>query len=119
MIFFYKLFYTRDKFPFFIVRIPHLKRNIPSTILYDSIFLKFLRIARFTLKLEYFLPRASKLCSPMLWANQSCVNKQILKGFQRYPDVLKNMAKIITNFFKNLKIITLQNNYGQIIIFCL
>ena len=111
MIFFYKLFYARDKFPFFIVRIPHLKRNIPSTVLYDSIFLKFLRIARFTLKLEHFLP--------MLWANQSFVSKQILKGFQRYPDVLKNMAKIITNFFKNLKIITLQNNYGQIIISCL
>ena len=37
-IFVYKLFNKRDKFPFFIVRMPHFEKNIRSTIFYGSIF---------------------------------------------------------------------------------
>ena len=74
---------------------PHFESNIPSTIFYGSIFSEFLHIARCTLKLEHFLPRALELCSRMLsqGSNQSYMNKQILKGFQRYPDVLKKYGK--------------------------
>ena len=37
-IFVYNLFDKIDKFPFFIVRMPHLSSNIPSSIFYGSIF---------------------------------------------------------------------------------
>ena len=103
-IFFYALFVKLDIFPFFIVRMPLFYRNIPSIIFYSSKFSEFLRIARCTLKLEHFLPRASELYSRMLLqqANQSFNNKQILKGFQRYhPNVLKIWQKFVTDSFKN------------------
>ena len=63
---------------------PHFESNIPSTILYGSIFLEFLRICRCKLKLEDFLRRALELYLRMLLqgANQSCINKQMLKSFQ-------------------------------------
>ena len=44
-IFLYKVFDNRDKFSFFIVRIPYLPNNIPSLIFYGSIFSECLRIA--------------------------------------------------------------------------
>ena len=62
----YKLFDKRDRFPLFIVPIPHFGSNIPSTRFYGSVFSYFLRIARCTLKLEHFLPSASELYSRML-----------------------------------------------------
>ena len=91
-IFVCKLFNEGDKFPFFIVHMPHFESNIPSTIFYGSIFSKFLRIARCTLKLEHFLPRASELYLRMLsqGENQSCINKQILK-FSQTPSRTKNI----------------------------
>ena len=104
-IFVCKLFNKGDKFPFFIVHMPHFESNIPSTIFYGSIFSKFLRIARCTLKLKHFLPRASELYLRMLsqGANQSCINKQILKGSQRYPDVLKKYGKNYNELLQELK----------------
>ena len=109
-----------DKFPFFIVRMPHLESNFPSTIFYGSIFSEFIRIARCTLKLEHFLPRASELYSRMLSqrANQSCINKQILKSFERYPDVLKKYGKNNNELLQELKIY-LQSNHNQISTSCL
>ena len=41
-------------------------------------------------------------------------NKQVLKGFQRYTDILKNMEKIIMKSFKCLIIIYPQYNFDQI-----
>ena len=104
-IFVYKLFDKRGKFPFFIVRMPHFQRNIPSTTSYGSIFSEFLCVAKCTLKPEQFLPRASELYSSMLsqGANQNCINKQILKGFQRYPDVLKKYDKNSNGLLQELK----------------
>ena len=61
-IFVYKLFDKRDKITFSIVRTPHFGSNIPSTIFYGFIFSEFLCIARSTVKLGHFLPRASELC---------------------------------------------------------
>ena len=42
--FLYKLFDKRDKFPLFIVRMPHMSSNIPSVIFYGSIFSELLHI---------------------------------------------------------------------------
>ena len=104
-IFVYKLFDKRDKLPFFIVCIPHVEINIPSTKFYGSIFSGFLCITRCMLKLEHFLPRSSELYSRMLsqGANQHCINKQILKSFQRYPDVLKKYGKNYNKLLQELK----------------
>ena len=105
--FVYKLFGKRDKFPFFIVRMPHFESNIPSIIFYDSIFLEFLRITKTgcTLKLEHFLPRDSELYSRMLsqGANQNCINKQIQKSFQISPDVLRKYVKNYNELLQELK----------------
>ena len=64
-IFIYKLFDKRDDFPFSIVRMPDLNGNIPSTMFYGSVMSEFLRIARCTLLLEDFVPRAKKLFERM------------------------------------------------------
>ena len=69
--FIYKLFDKRDKFPFPIVRMPDLGRNIPSHVFYGSAFSKFLRIARATLRYQDFLPKAKELVLRML--NQGAV----------------------------------------------
>ena len=104
-LFVYKFFDKRDKFPFFIVRMPHFQSNIPSTIFYGSIFSEFLRIARCTLKQKHFLPRAPKLLSRVLsqGTNQSCISKQILKSFPRYPAVLKIYLKNYNELLQELK----------------
>ena len=104
-IFVYKLFDKRDKFPFFIVRMPHVQSNIPATIFYGSIFSEFLRIARCTLKLHDFLPRAAELYSRMILQGGSTtsINKQILKGFQRYPDIFKKYGKTYNDLITDLQ----------------
>jgi len=87
-IFVYKLFDKRDGFPFSIVRMPDLSGNIPSHIFYGSIMSEFLRIARATLLLIDFIPRASILYKRMINQGGS-VNKifrQIRKVMSRHPE---------------------------------
>ena len=86
--FIYKLFDKRDQFPFFIVRMPHLLSNIPSSIFYGSILSEFLRIARCTLKLDDFLIRGKELFVRMLnqGGNYNLINKQIKKATSRHPE---------------------------------
>ena len=64
-IFLYKLLEQRDKFPFFIVQMPHMSTNIPSTNLYGCIFLELFPIARCTLRIADFISSASDLFSRM------------------------------------------------------
>ena len=87
-IFIFKLFDKRDKFPFFIVRMPHLSSNIPSSVFYGSVFSEFLRIARCTLLLTDFTPRASELYKRMLTQGASEIKlfQQIVKACNRYPE---------------------------------
>ena len=84
---------------------PDFQSNIPSTIFYGSIYSKFLRIARCTLKVEHFLTGASELYSRELSqpANQNCINKQISKCFQRYPEVLKKYIKSYNELLQEIK----------------
>ena len=94
-IFVYKLFDKRDKFPFFIVRMPHLSSNIPSSVFYGAIFSEFLRIARCTLLLSDFTPRAKELYNRMLiqGATENKLDAQIVKAYNRYPDEFLKFGK--------------------------
>ena len=89
--FIYKLFDKRDKFPFFIVRLPQLNSNIPSTIFYGSIMSEFLRIARCTLNIEDFIPRAKDLYLRMVnqGGRQSTILKQLMKAFNRHSNTFQ------------------------------
>ena len=48
---------------------PHLSSNIPSTIFYGSIFLELLLIARYTLRINDFIPTTSDFFSRMISQN--------------------------------------------------
>ena len=63
--FVYKPFDKRDAFPFLIVRMPHLESNIPKNIFYSALVGEVLRIARSTLKLEDFIPKAKDVINRM------------------------------------------------------
>ena len=86
--FIYKLFDKRDDFPFSIVRMPDLSGNIPMHVFYGSIMSEFLRIARCTLLLSDFVPRANALYKRMLCQGgcKNMVLKQIRKGMSRHPE---------------------------------
>lgn len=95
-IFAYELFDKRDKFPFFIACMPYLLSDIPSSIFYDSIFSEFLQIARSTLRLTDFVPKASQLYTRMKTqgGNKASILCQIKKAFQRYiSQVLKDIRR--------------------------
>ena len=54
-VFAYKLFDKRDKFPFFMVRMPYLWSNLPSAIFCWSVISELARVARCTLKINDFI----------------------------------------------------------------
>ena len=85
--FVYKLFDKRDDFPFTIVRMPDLSGNIPSYVFYGSIMSEFLRIARCTLLLSDFVPRAKNLYKRMVsqGGSKNKVLAQIQKSISRHP----------------------------------
>ena len=79
-VFIYKLFDKRDAFPFHIVRMPHLESNIPQSIFYSTLVGEFLRIARSTMLLEDFLPKAKDLIKRMhSQGAESSISKRHLK----------------------------------------
>ena len=86
--FVYKLFDKRDNFPFTIVRMPDLRGNIPSYVFYGSIMSEFLRIARCTLILSDFIPRANSLYKRMVnqGGSSNMVTKQIRKAMLRHHE---------------------------------
>ena len=88
-VFVYKLFDKRDKFPFFIVRMPHIASNIPSFIFYGATFSEILRIGRCCLLEEDFVSRAGLLLERMCkqGGEVKLLKKQLLKAFSRYPKV--------------------------------
>ena len=103
--FIYKLFDKRDTFPFSIVRMPDLTGNIPSSMYYGSIMSEFLRIARCTLLLTDFVPRAKKLFLRMSTqgGTKNRVLQQIKKAmlrhpgpFKKYPSDCKTIISLIT-----------------------
>ena len=83
-VFIYHLYDKRDDFPFFIVRMPHRDSNIPESIFYSALVGEFLRIARSTLLLQDFVPKAKEL-----------VERMLRQGGQRFT-VAKYLKKIIS-----------------------
>lgn len=97
--FVYKLFEKRNDFPFFIVRMPDLRGNIPSHVFYGSIMSEFLRISRCTLRYSDFLPSAVSLFIRMInQGSESSILRQITKAINRHPEPF-------TKFFKPANII--------------
>ena len=89
-VFVYKPFDKRDKFSLFIVRIPHLSSNIPSTISSGSIFSELLWIARCPLRTYDFIPWASDLLSRMIvWGG----NRTALTNYKRIFFITKMIFK--------------------------
>ena len=105
-LFVFKLFDKRDEFPFSIVRMPNLLSNIPSKIFYNTIKSEILRIARCTLKLTDFIPRARNLYNRM--KNQGGDTYQIktsllrfmnkhINTFEKYKNPLKDIIESFSN----------------------
>ena len=86
--FVYKLYDKKDAFPFSIVRMPYLSSNIPKKIFYSALVGEFLRIARATLYLSDFEPKAIDLVKRMInqGGDQKCVERYLLKIIRRHPD---------------------------------
>ena len=93
--FIYKLFEKRDKFLFFLYRIPNLSRYIPSAISNGSIFSELLCIASCTIRINGFIPRTCNLFSRMRaqGGKRATLSKEIEKAFPHYPTVFQNSAK--------------------------
>ena len=94
-IFAYRFFDKRDKLPCFSIYMPYLSRNIPSSILYGSIFSEFLRIARCTLRLTNFEPKAFQLYTRMVTqgGNKASILRQIKKAFQIHHKTFSKYRK--------------------------
>ena len=94
-LFVYRLFDKRDAFPFFIVRMPHLSSNIPSSIFYSSIYSELLRIARCTLYFTDFISKATQLLNRM--SKQGGIHDvmmcQLRKAVGRYPEIFRKYGK--------------------------
>ena len=103
-IFVYKLFDKRDKFPFFIVRMPDLTGNIPCHVFYGSFMSEILRIARATLFYQDFLAKAKELMKRMLnqGASLPLLLKQIGKVIQNHPEAFQSFKKTIQDFLRDL-----------------
>ena len=72
----------------FFARCVHLSSNIPKKIFYSSLIGEFLRIARATLYLSDFEPKAIDLVKRIVnqGGDRKCVEKYILKIIRRHPD---------------------------------
>ena len=86
--FVYKLYDKRDAFPFSIVRMPYLCSNIPKKIFYSPLVGEFLRIARATLYLSDFEPKAQDLVKRMInqGGDRKTVERFLMKIILRHPD---------------------------------
>ena len=86
--FVYRLYDKRDAFPFSIVRMPYLSSNIPKKIFYSALVGEFLRIARATLYLSDFEPKALDLVKRMVnqGGNRNCIERYLLKIIKRHPN---------------------------------
>ena len=103
-IFVYKLFDKRDDFPFTIIRMPDRSGNIPSHVFYGSIMSEFLRIARCTLLLSDFLPRANSLYRRMMnqGGSRNMVLRQIRKAMSRHPEPFQKYSSNPNEIMNNI-----------------
>ena len=102
--FVYKLFDKRDAFPFSIVRMPHMESNIPSSIFYSALVGEFLRIARSTLRLEDFIPKAKELVDRMLkqGAQVGAVRRSLNKIICRHDTDFTRFGLMVDHLLKDV-----------------
>ena len=95
----------RDKFPFFIVRMPQFCSNIPSSIFYGSFFSELLRIARCTLLFIDFIGKASELYHRMVsqGGNPKQLANQIKKSYNRYHDIFAKYDKALNEISASIQ----------------
>ena len=104
-IFVYKLYDKRDAFPFSIVRMPQKSNNIPQSIFYSALVGEFLRIARSTLKLLDFIPKAKELINRMkkqgagTHTSQRFLRKIIIKHPESFSQFLLSPGDLIKALF--------------------
>ena len=93
--FVYKLYDKRDAFPFFIVRMPHLQSNIPKNIFYSALIGEILRIARSTMLLEDFIPKAKDLIDRMIsqGAKPFLSKRHLRKIIENHPSSFHQFGK--------------------------
>ena len=99
----YNLYDKRDAFPFSIVRMTYLSSNIAKKIFYSALIGEFLRIARATLYLSDFEPKAIDLVKRIVnqGGDRKCVEKYILKIIRRHPDSFSQLVLDQLTWFKN------------------
>ncbi len=93
-LFVYKLYDKRDTFPFHIVRMPQMSSNIPQSIFYSALVGEFLRIARSTLLIRDFTPKAKELIERM---KKQGAHTHVSQRFLR--KVIVNHPESFTQFF--------------------
>ena len=103
-IFVYKLYDKRDSFPFSIVRMPYIDSNIPQTIFYSALKGEFLRIARSTLYLKDFIPKANELLGRMKaqGAKNNLSTKSIKRIILKHPESFQQFPASRDNIFNLL-----------------
>ena len=66
---------------------PHIQSNIPRNIFYSALVGEFLRVARSTILMEDFIPKARDLSNRMSsqGADQYLTRRNLIKIIERYP----------------------------------
>ena len=84
---------------------PDLSGNIPSYVFYGSVMSEFLRIARCTLLLSDFMPRASALCKRMMiqGGSKNVVLRQIRKAMSRHPEPFQKYSSPPNQIINNIR----------------
>ena len=80
-VFVYKMSDKRDKFPFFVVRMPDRSSNIPSYMFYGTIMSEIIRIARSALLLDDLIPKIDALFKRML--NQGAGRQKVVNQYKK------------------------------------
>ena len=86
-----KLYDKRDDFSFFIVRMPNLHSNIPSSVFYGTVMSEVLRIARASSLFSDFSEKTLSLMMRMekQGGDRRKLVKQIFKAFENHPFIFK------------------------------
>ena len=91
----YCLFDKREKFPFYINRMPHLESNIPKYIFYGTIHAEILRLARANLLINDFVNRTTSLFKRMTLqgGNINNIFRQLNKAIEHHSTAFLHFQK--------------------------
>ena len=100
--FIYELFKKRDKFPFFIVTMPHLSSN--SSVFHGSLYWKLLSTDKCTLLFSDFTPEASELYNRIVLQgdNTEQLQNHPKRMFQKYSTVLLKYNITFTKLWNSI-----------------